>query len=205
MEITLVSAARFEAEAFLRAATTPNLTINYLSCGIGALHAAKEESRLARLCRGKQVLFIGTCGSFAPFHGVELVQIDQVHWLPTCERAGYADSIAGLHPPIVLPEAPAWLDLPIRTALCGPTISRYDLISAKLQAGLAAKDLLVENLELYSCIGAIAHSCQSLAVVLAITNEISDLGRSQWREHYLEAAEKTAAYLVTTLCSSLGS
>src|SRR5690606_21966944 len=98
---------------------------------------------------------IGTCGSFYSFSGVHLVRIEKVYWLPTCERAGISSSIAGIHPPLQLPRPPSWLDLPSRIAVCCPAISHQnDFLHENMQIP-EDREMLVENLELYSCISGI--------------------------------------------------
>jgi len=203
--LVVVSAAPFEAQAFMETRSFRAWRGLYLCCGIGALNADKAEAELGRRCAGSLVVFIGTCGSFYPFpapgsaKGLELVSASWVEWLPPCVRAGLAASIEGLHPPQRLVPAPPWLDLPRRRVLCSPSISQHDDCRRHPSALGYPTDELVENLELYSCIQGISSQAAAVAVVLAVTNQVGSSGREQWRSHHQEAARASARYLESRL------
>ena len=195
MPPVLVAAAKFELEPLV-------LTLTQLGCkpevcllGVGALNAAKESRNVAEACRGRDVIFVGTCGVFAAFEKVVLVRANEAIWLPTCVRMNLAYTIKDSCPTYTLPSPPAWAStLPIKRVLCSPSISLVD----KLPDGFNP-DHCVENIELYSCISEISASCSSLAVILAITNQVGIKSHSQWVDHFAIAAEITAKFIAGNL------
>jgi hypothetical protein len=163
--------------------------------GIGPLNAAKKAKALGEMCRGRQVIFVGTCGTFSSFSKPHLVRAHDVFWSPTSDRVGMSYTVKDSAPPIALPEPPPWLrSLPARRVVCTPSIS----LVSRVPEGIAA-ETAVENLELYSCIGEIAATAASVAVVLAVTNAVGPDSHTQWRQFYGEAAGMTAEFIAKSI------
>jgi hypothetical protein len=187
----IVAAAKFEADPLVSALQEKGHTPETRLVGVGAINAAKKARAIGDSVRGRNVIFVGTCGSFSGFSKVTLVRANEVLWSPTSERMGFSYTVKDSAPPIALPEAPAWArSLPTRRVLCSPGIS----LVSKLPDGIAP-DAAVENLELYSCIGELAASAASLAVILAVTNAVGPDSHAQWRQHFTLAAGLTAEFV----------
>jgi hypothetical protein len=191
----IVAAAKFEADPLTSVLQEKGHTPETRLTGVGAINAAKKARAIGESVRGRNVIFVGTCGTFGAFGKVTLVRAHDVLWSPTCERMGFSYTVRDSAPPIALPEAPAWArGLPARRVLCSPGIS----LVGKLPDGVSA-DTAVENLELYSCIGEIAANAATLVVVLAVTNAVGPDSHAQWRQHFTGAAGLTAEYVGTRL------
>jgi hypothetical protein len=191
----LIAAAKFELDPLTNSLQQHGHTPETKLTGIGALNAAKRAKALGDACRGRDVIFVGTCGSFGPFSKVTLVRAAEVLWIPTCERLGFSYTVKDTAPPIGLPEPHAFAkSLPARKVVCTPSIS----LVSKLPDGVAA-DTAVENLELYACIGEIAQAAQSLSVVLAVTNAVGADSHAEWRQNFASAAGLTAEFISSKL------
>jgi hypothetical protein len=187
----LVAAAKFELDPLSNSLQQKGHAPEARLTGVGALNAAKKARAIGESCRGRSVIFVGTCGTFGPFTRPYLVRATDAVWLPTCERLGLSYTVKDSAPAIHLPEPPLWAkQLPGKKVICSPSIS----LVGKLPDGVAA-DQAVENLELYSCIAEIAANATSLAVVLAVTNAVGPDSHAQWRQHFTEAAGMTAEYI----------
>lgn len=199
MNPLLIAAAKFELEPLLNALQQSGHTPDTMLTGVGAITAAKRARALGEASRGRTVIFVGTCGTFSGFSKVHLIRASDVYWSPTCERLKLSYTVKDSAPPILLPEPPAYVrSLPVRKVLCSPGIS----LVSKPPEGFTA-DQIVENLELYSCIGEIAATCGNLSVILAVTNAVGPDSHTQWRQHFTGAAGKTAEFIAAKL--SLGS
>ena len=195
MNPLLIAAAKFELDPLASSLQQHGHAPETRITGVGALNAAKKARALAELCRGRDVVFVGTCGTFGTFTKVHLVRATDVLWLPTCERLGFSYTVKDSAPPITLPEPPAFArSLPPRRVICSPSIS----LVAKLPDGQQGEGL-VENLELYSCIGEIAAQAASVAVILAVTNAIGPDAHLQWRQNFAGAAGMTAEFVSSRL------
>lgn len=191
MNPLLIAAAKFEIDPLTGTLEERGHAPEHRLTGVGALNAAKKARTIGEACRGRHVVFVGTCGSFGPFHKVSLVRATDVAWMPTCERMGLSYTVKDSAPPISLPEPPAWAKtLPGRKVLCSPSIS----LVSKLPDG-CQPEAWVENLEIYSVVGEIAATAASLAVVLAITNAVGPDSHSQWRMNFTSAAGLTAEFI----------
>lgn len=192
MNPVIISAARFELEPLVNGLQQRGHTPDMLLTGVGAIAAAKKSRVIAEQCRGRDVIFVGTCGSFSSFSKVYLVRAQEVCWSPTCERLKLAYTIKDSMPPLSLPDPPPYLiSLPPKKVLCTPGIS---LVGA-LPEGFSTENT-VENLELYSCIAEIATQAQSLAVILAVTNLVGPESHLQWKQNFPIAAGMTAEYVI---------
>jgi len=185
----LISAAPFERNDAV-AALKKRAEVLSLDCGIGSLAAAKAAAALADQCRQRHAVFIGTCGSFAEFTAPYLITTTKVIWQPTGERLGLAYGLPQTTPALALAAPRAWCrSLPLRTVVCGPSIS----LEPRLDSPDAAA--CVENLELYSCAGEIQAASRSFTVLLCVTNAVGASAHSQWRQHAAAAAALTAEFL----------
>ena len=195
MNLVVIAAASFELDPLVHSLQQRGLTPDHLMTGVGAVKAAQNSLSLAKKCRGKDVIFVGSCGSFTPFEQVQLVRASSVIWSPTGERMGLAYGVAGTNPPVELPPPPAWVQsLPERVVACGPSIS----LVSRPPEGYGA-DRVVENLELYSCAGAISRQAKSFCAILGITNQVGSEAHSQWKQHFTSAAGKTAEFISSQL------
>jgi hypothetical protein len=192
MNPVLIAAAKFELDPLCSTLQERGHTPETRLTGVGALNAAKKALKFGELCRGREVIFVGTCGIFGTFsQKVSLVRAKEVIWLPTCERVKMSYTVKDTAPPIRLPDAPPWAaSLPERKVICTPGISLIGTLP-----DYVGPEPAVENLELYSCIGEIAANAKSLAVVLAITNAVGEDSHAQWRQHFAEAAGMTAEFI----------
>lgn len=198
MNPILIAAAKFELDPLANSLQQHGHTPESKLTGVGALNAAKKARALGDACRGRDVIFVGTCGTFGAFQKVHLIRAQDVLWVPTCERLGFSYTVKDSAPLIPLPEPPAYCKtLPARRVVCSPGIS----LVGKLPEGLTA-DATVENLELYSCIGEIAAQASSLAVVLAVTNAVGPDSHSEWRQHFAAAAGMTAEFISARLAKT---
>ncbi len=191
----LVSAVEFEIAPLISLLKQKRLEFSTFEFGIGPLAASRKFSLLEKSCEKKDVIYVGTCGDFSGFSGIQLVSAERTVFLPTCERHNLSWSIEGLYPPISL-ESSSFItrSLTKKTVVTSPNISKTNL----LPPGFVPKDC-VENLELYAVAEAVKSSARSFAVVLATTNAISEKARAEWRQNYQEAARLSAQYIVDHL------
>lgn len=202
--LLIVAAVEFEVRPLMETLAKLGIKTEFAATGIGCLNAARSSDRLQQLAHDKDVLYVGTAGSFAEFTGPKLVRAERVEWLPPCVRHDKAWAIEGLDPPIELPPGASWAQsLPSATVLCSPTIAKSPELGswrseASRQQALASKDQhpeLIENLELYSCAEALSQSSRSFTAIFGITNAVGPDGRKQWREHFKGLAEMTAGFV----------
>ena len=184
-------AASFEAEPLAKLLQTHSLDFTVTPVGIGAIAAATGIEVNAQNARGRHAVFVGTCGSFAPFTAPELITPSRVLWLPTCERAGLSYSIPDTTPEISCENSgPLTSTLREAVVVCAPNISLSALLPASLD-GVKT----VENVELYCCYRQLKDNALTLSVVLATTNEIGKNAHQQWKANHKHAAQLTADYL----------
>lgn len=199
----VLAAVRFEAEPLLQVLNTKRLDFEFHEIGIGAIKAARSAARLQQVCEGKEVIYVGTGGSFGKFSEPLLVKAGRVLWLPPCLREGISWAIEGIDKPYDLPKSPVWAqELPERTIICSPTISKTVEMTSNIVAEyeLGRPEKLVENLELYSCAEAICSVAKSFVAILGITNAVGPEGRTQWRNNFKAVADMTAAYISDVIC-----
>lgn len=192
MTLLVVSAVFFEAEASLHVLKKKDPSLEYFELGIGPLHAAKSAAALKEKCRGKDVLYLGSCGSFYAFDKAHLITVDTVYWMPPCLRAGLSGAPEGLYPPYTFPEAS--LPLPKKSVLTSPTVSLTDHFDTDLETKLPSKEDLVENMELYACAEALLEA-KSLHTILGVTNQVGPEGRKQWASNFRDIAFLTSEFL----------
>ena len=191
MRPLLFSAARFEAEPSLEVLKNKYGSVDYFEIGIGPLAAAKSEAHLQEVCAGRIVYFVGSCGAFYPFHELHLVTVDTVYWMPTCVRMGLGGFPESLFPKKSLSTK---LDLPKKSVLTSVSVSLSCEISETVAKTLPPKDQLVENMELYACVDALAKA-EEIHIILGVTNQVGNKGRLQWAENFQRVAELTAEFI----------
>jgi len=192
MELLIVSAAKFEVDPLLRELYKKQVNYSYFELGVGPIHAAKKYSELEKICAYKKVLYIGTCGSFAPFHKPYLIQAEKTYWMPTGLRSGLSHAQESWYPPLSFTHK-SKLDLPKKVILTSPELSLNPKISSKLNLGI--KEELYENMELYPIAEALKKS-PSLEIILAVTNEIGERGHEQWKKNFKEVALLTRDFVL---------
>ena len=193
------SAAPFETEP-LYAEFCKDPAVSFFTFGIGCLEAARRESEFLSIAKDKEVWVVGTCGSWKPFEGVELLTTHRILWLPVCERMGLGESIEGLEPPIMLTPTSAVEKLPSYTLVCGPTIASSSEIVPRIRNKYELDEMtLAENIEFYVFAKNLARVAKKVNFLLAITNQVGPNGRRQWRENFREAAEKSAQFIRSKL------
>ena len=61
----LIAAAKFELDPLVGTLQEKGHTPEAKLTGVGALNAAKKARALGEACRGRHVIFVGTCGVFS--------------------------------------------------------------------------------------------------------------------------------------------
>ncbi len=195
MNLSIIAAAKFEVEPLKNVVEQLGFTPEVHVVGIGALNAAKNARTIAEACRGKNVVFVGTCGSFGPFTKPYLVTAKEVLWLPTSDRLGFSYTIKDTAPIIPLKKRGDLVQgLPEKTIICCPSISTIGTLPEQYSA-----ETCVENLELYSCAAEISAKAAELSIVLCVTNAVGPDSHSQWKQHFLSAATETAEFFKNAL------
>jgi hypothetical protein len=189
----IVSAAKFEALPILSSLKKIGPRIKHIEIGVGAINAAKNAAQLAKACKGKHVLFIGSAGIFGKFSGVQLFKGKSVEWLPTGAREGLGYSVPKDNLFITLPKPHLmYADIHSAHIICSSTVSLICKNNPK------SKIPALENLELFSCAQEISESAKSFSVVLGITNKVGKSSHEQWLEHWKEASQMIANYIINT-------
>ena len=192
-----VSAAPFEVQPLQTALSSQ--AASWITCGIGVIAAAAAGVRARSLCRGQEVLFIGTCGTFAAFTGITLCRARTLHWSPTCARAGLSYAVAET-PSLPLNASPCYMKLPAAEVFCAPNVS----LVATLPASSPATTLCVENIEAYAFLTTLGGVAHTVDVLLAITNKVGKTAQQQWQQHHAQAAALTATYILQQRFRSTG-
>ncbi len=164
----------------------------FFEVGIGPINSAQFVASNLTSFKNKNVIYIGTAGTFGNFEGVRIVRAATVQWLPTCERHGL--SYAVKPDPILKLDRPlsALAELDSVKVICSTNVS----LSNELPVELIPKNT-VENLELYSCARQIAGVSASFTGILGITNAIGKDAHQQWRSNFHEAAQLSASIILS--------
>jgi len=195
VNLTIIAAAKFEVEPLKNVLEQLGFTPEVHVVGVGALNAAKNARPIAEACRGKKVVFVGTCGTFGSFSKPFLVTGKEVHWQPTSDRLGFSYTVKDSAPMITLKKRSDLVQgLPEKSILCCPSISTIGTLPENFTA-----DNCVENLELYSCAAEISAKAADFSVILCVTNSVGPDSHSQWKQHFLGAATETADFFKTAL------
>jgi len=190
VNLTIIAAAKFEVEPLKNVLEQFGFTPEVHVLGVGALNAAKNARPIAETCRGKNVIFVGTCGTFGSFSKPFLVTGKDVYWSPTSDRLGFSYTVKDTAPLIQLKKRCDLVQgLPEKSILCCPSISTIGTLPEHF-----VPENCVENLELYSCANEISSKAAEFSVVLCVTNTVGPDSHSQWKENFLSAATETADY-----------
>lgn len=190
MTLLIAAAAAFELEPLTTILTARRLDFKVFTVGIGALEAARNANALAASAANKDVWFLGSCGIFAGFNGVEVVEARSVSWLPYGLRTGKSYKIAGSMPSIPLPSAAISQTGKKVDMLCSTTIS----LDPFLPVGYDPKGY-AENIELYSITGPVMETCRSFRAIFGVTNAVGRDAHRQWQANYREAAQACAYFI----------
>lgn len=202
MSLLVIAAVKFEALPLLEELYKRNFSFDFFPVGIAPLNAAKSSEKLAETCQGRDVLYIGSCGSFAPFKKPYLVRATSTYWMPAGIRSGISDIEASWYPKITFPQGKLGGKLPEATILTSPEISLTKTIKRECLKEEKIENLF-ENMELYPVAEALKQS-RSLDIILGVTNEICQDSRKQWKENFKEVALLTKEFILTRY-SELGS
>ncbi len=188
MKPLIVAAAQFEASPVLKSLEKIGVSADLFILGVGALEAARQSTKLDT--KGRDVIYVGSCGLFDNFNGLELVGVEKAVWLPTCERHGLSYSIKNTNPPVAFSQYPKWSEnIERKIVICSPTIS----ISPKLPELFIPKNT-VENVELYSAANKLIEA-KSLSLLLAVTNQIGPTAHTQWKQNFKNASQVVADFI----------
>ena len=161
----------------------------FFEFGIGALAAAARISAAKSKFENKDILYIGTAGTFSKFENVEVVRASTVAWLPTCQRQNLSYSVEK-NPLLTLNSHSQFASISPRNVVCAPNVSLVD----NLPAELTPKNT-IENIELYSVASHLLPIAKSFTAVLGITNAVGKNSHEQWKANFKTAANEIALTL----------
>ncbi len=187
----IISAVKFEVESLLKSLEQEQISYEYFELGVGPLHAAYKAKILKSLCYKRKVLYVGSCGSFAPFAQPYLIQAQKTLWMPTGVRTGLSHAVEKWYPPISFPVNKK-IDLPSKIILTSPELSLTNKIANSFS--YLPKEDLYENMELYAVADSLQEA-QELNIALAVTNQVGLEGHEQWKAYFKKAAELTSSYI----------
>lgn len=194
-DLLVISAVKFEAKPTLEMLDSNGVNYEYMEFGVGPINAAKSALKIKNGAKGKNVLYLGSVGTFGVFTDPHLVVIDKVWWMPTAERMGLAKCMEDMNTPVDIPLT-GYFDLPVRQILTSSSVS----FTADISVNLPQHDVLVENMEAYSIVGDLIESAQSLDVIMGVSNAVCPEGSTQWAENFELVSNMTAKYLERLLC-----
>ncbi len=187
----IISAVRFEAEATL-ASLDPKM-YDYVELGIGPVHALVGALKLREQATGRQVLYIGSAGTFGEFKEPYLTQVKRVWWLPTAERMGMAKYMPNLYPPLEMTKRTD-LGLPDCEVFTSTSVSLSALTSV-IDSRLPALEESVENMEAYCVVAQLLPVVSQLDILLGISNQVGSKGSEQWQTNFRKVAELSAHFI----------
>lgn len=192
--VLIIAAARFEAEATILKLQSIGIVVEFLELGIGALAAVRSIATFDRFNKNQKIFYIGTCGLFGHFTGVELVVPVGVFYSDTAERLGLAYSIKGQYPEFLLNTPPELSELGLRSVdvVSSGAISLEEHLPENLKKTARP---LVENLEIYGALPQLISSGLTVYAVLGVTNKIGREAHEEWKAHFRKAAEMTASLI----------
>ena len=194
--LCLISAVLYEAKPTLEMLVKNHIQCDYWEIGVGPINAAKSSIALKNEMTGKNILYLGSAGSFGEFKDPYLVSVEKVSWLPTAERMGLAKNMTDLHKPVLIPRT-YHFDLPKKHALTSTSVS----YNAEVKVELTQKrDELIENMEAYPIVSEFETIAESIDVIMGITNAVGPNGSNEWKKNFKKIAQMTADYLEQKLC-----
>ena len=192
--LVIVSAAPFEVQPLKE--KYPSLS--FIECGIGSLEASFRSCYYLEYLKDKDVIFVGTCGSFSKFRKIELVCASKLLWMDVGERIGYSQSIERLYPGVDV-DSHFFAELNEKIVVTSPSISQSSFIHPQCSLQTDCQHLYVENLEAYAFFAPLQNILRSFHIILAVTNELCLSARQQWRENFRIAAQLSSEYLLNKL------
>lgn len=173
-----------------------NSKVDYLEIGIGLFAALQNCTNNRSMFIGRDIIFVGTGGVFDDFKKPELYLIDEVSWLPLCERLGISYQVPTM-PKIALKPLNEHRNLKRAGAICSGNITKTDHPNYFTET-----KTYIENIELYSCALAAKDVCKSFTALLASTNKVGPESHAQWKANYIEAASITEHYLKKSIAGT---
>lgn len=192
--LLVISAVGFEAKPTLDMLEKNNIEHEYMEIGIGPINAAKSTTALKEKAKGKNVIYLGSAGSFGEFSAPYLVMVNKVYWMPTAERMGIAKYMEDLHKPISIP-ATGNFDLQAKTVLTSTSVS----LDASISLDLPEQSKLIENMEAYSVAAELNEVAESVDIIFGITNGVGPDGSKEWVKNFKKISAMTAEYLESQL------
>ena len=192
--LLVISAVGFEAKPTLDMLEKNNIEHEYMEIGIGPINAAKSTTALKEKAKGKNVIYLGSAGSFGEFSAPYLVMVNKVYWMPTAERMGIAKYMEDLHKPISIP-ATGNFDLQAKTVLTSTSVS----LDASISLDLPEQSKLIENMEAYSVAAELNEVAESVDIIFGITNGVGPEGSKEWVKNFKKISAMTAEYLESQL------
>lgn len=193
---TVVCAASEFEVTFLRTLLEQNnIEYQFIELGIGSITSAIQAGSLAKTIEGRDVLFIGSCGSTnilnVPIGAV--ISGLSVSWMDTevCFNQSY--KINGTEPEQIL--TPVENAIPSKV-ICAPTIS---LVKPDINETF---NFYVENVELYGAALALLPKARSFRSLLVVTNQIGPHSHQEWKANHRKCYEDLGKFAYDFLFAS---
>jgi hypothetical protein len=185
--IVVASAAKFEVSALLQLLDSQEISYCYLEVGIGAIRSSKLAEAMKQLVIGRNVLFVGTCGSSEQARVGQVVTAGVCAWKPISVNLQASYLISGIEEPICLD--PLSSDsLPVVEISCSSTITKINLKNSET--------CRFENIELYSVATCWRELAGKFFTLMGVTNLIGPDSHEQWLSNHRSMAEKTSKYIL---------
>lgn len=185
------SAAKFEVAPVLSMLDKHQISYSYFEFGVGPINAAKSSVQLKEVVNNKNVIYLGSAGTFSSFDKPYLCKVNNVLWLPTAERMCLAKHMESLYQPLKIVDTHHF-DLPIKRVLTSTSVS---LVNDICLDSVSERHQLVENMEAYALLMELIDSTKNLDLILGITNGVGPKGSEQWATYFMQIAQMTADYL----------
>lgn len=195
----VLAAGEFEAASSLAVLRSLGVPHRFVELGVGPLIASRRAATLAEdLDLSTHVLYIGTCGVFAPFREVFLVSGYELSFSTVGHRLGLEWVPNGLYPSVSLSlpvSSPLDLGaLPCKKVLTSSGVSLSSELGRPEPVSLVDPDQYVENMELYALAPELKRH-PSCHIILGVTNQVGPEGSQQWRQNHAKADLLTAKYI----------
>lgn len=178
--LIIAAAALFEAKEVLDVLSAKLVPVTFIEVGIGAIKSAQIAARTASLVAGRDVLFIGSCGTSNLFCKPSIISAASVQWEPPDVRHGESYLIPHAEPEIALDVLPG--KLAVGKISCSGSIT--------LRAENSAD--IYENLELYSVASTWRPTVHRFWSILGVTNQLGPNAHQEWKKNFRDAAKLTA-------------
>lgn len=185
-----VSAAPFEGGGLFLSESG----IDYLPLGVGVFESTQNNALNRSRFVGKDIVFVGTAGTFADFTEPSLYLAEEVCWKPLCERLESSYQVPVMSS-IPLKYARVFDACSKASVVCAPNITQVE----HDYSGEDSTKQYLENIELYSCALAAKDLCNSFSALLVSTNKVGPRSHEQWKANHKVAANLVERYLKSTL------